>query len=105
MAELPWIYFESTGTVLARYGNPTLPPPSTSPRPPELPHAARVANPTLSTAVCSPRSISCSFRVPVPSTVVRPLDGWALKREQPRVLLVIGFGVLAAGTAFALGLL
>ena len=26
-AELPWIYFESKGTVLARYGNSTLPPP------------------------------------------------------------------------------
>jgi tetratricopeptide (TPR) repeat protein len=36
---------------------------------------------------------------------VRPLDGWALKREQPRLLLAIGFGVLAAGTAFATGLL
>ena len=26
-AELPWIYFESKGTILARYGNSTLPPP------------------------------------------------------------------------------
>ena len=26
-AELPWIYFESKGTMLARYGNSTLPPP------------------------------------------------------------------------------
>jgi hypothetical protein len=26
-AELPWIYFESKGTALARYGNSTLPPP------------------------------------------------------------------------------
>jgi hypothetical protein len=26
-ADLPWIYFESKGTVLARYGNATLPPP------------------------------------------------------------------------------
>ena len=26
-AELPWIYFESKGTVVARYGNSTLPPP------------------------------------------------------------------------------
>ena len=26
-AELPWIYFESKGTVMARYGNSTLPPP------------------------------------------------------------------------------
>ncbi len=35
---------------------------------------------------------------------VRPLDGWALKRERPRLLLAIGFAVLAAATAFALGL-
>jgi hypothetical protein len=26
-AELPWIYFESNGTIVARYGNSTLPPP------------------------------------------------------------------------------
>jgi tetratricopeptide (TPR) repeat protein len=36
---------------------------------------------------------------------VRPLDGWAIQRDRPRVLLALGFGVLAAGTAFALGLL
>ena len=36
---------------------------------------------------------------------VRPLDGWVLQKEQPRLLLVLGFGVVAAGTAFALGLI
>lgn len=36
---------------------------------------------------------------------IRPLDGWALQKEQPRLLLAIGFGVIAAGSAFALGLI
>lgn len=36
---------------------------------------------------------------------IRPLDGWALQREQPRLLLAIGFGVIGVGSAFALGLI
>ncbi|HET9851724.1 MAG TPA: hypothetical protein VFP56_04370 [Candidatus Limnocylindrales bacterium] len=36
---------------------------------------------------------------------VQPLDGWAIKREHPRLLVVLGFGVVAAGSAFALGIL
>ena len=36
---------------------------------------------------------------------IRPLDGWALRRERPRVLLALGFAVVAAAAAFSLGLL
>lgn len=36
---------------------------------------------------------------------IRPLDGWALQRERPRLLIALGFGVVGAGTAFALGLI
>lgn len=36
---------------------------------------------------------------------VRPLDGWALQRDRPRLLIALGFAVVAAGAAFALELL
>jgi tetratricopeptide (TPR) repeat protein len=36
---------------------------------------------------------------------VRPLDGWWIQRQHPRLLVALGFGAIGAGTAFALGIL
>jgi hypothetical protein len=34
-----------------------------------------------------------------------PLDGWALNRDRPRMLIALGLAVVAVGAAFALGLI
>lgn len=36
---------------------------------------------------------------------IRPLDGWAIQHEQPRLLLALGFAVVAVAGAFSLGLI
>jgi tetratricopeptide (TPR) repeat protein len=36
---------------------------------------------------------------------IEPLDGWAIQRRHPHLLVVLGFGVVGLGAAFALGLL